>query len=73
MSSATDLGHGTPVCKCNDASCVDAHTLTQSFTDNPDIVEGAPCPIQVFTSGMRDEEYLAVAAVIDTCLGSSSR
>ncbi|KAK8017122.1 hypothetical protein PG991_008198 [Apiospora marii] len=34
----------------------------------PKVVEGAPCSIQVFTSGMRDEECLAVAAVIDACL-----
>ncbi|KAF7555720.1 hypothetical protein G7Z17_g1952 [Cylindrodendrum hubeiense] len=35
---------------------------------NSEIVEGAPCSIQVFTSRMRDEECLAVAAVIDACL-----
>ncbi|KAK8108352.1 fatty-acid amide hydrolase [Apiospora sp. TS-2023a] len=38
----------------------------------PDAVEGAPCSIQVFTSGMRDEECLAVAAVIDTCLKTTA-
>ncbi|KAK8057962.1 hypothetical protein PG996_011899 [Apiospora saccharicola] len=38
----------------------------------PDVVEGAPCSIQVFTSGMRDEECLAVAAVIDTCLKTTA-
>ncbi|KAH7128919.1 amidase signature domain-containing protein [Dactylonectria macrodidyma] len=35
---------------------------------NPDAVEGAPCSIQIFTNRMRDEECLAVAAVIDACL-----
>ncbi|KAK8061223.1 hypothetical protein PG997_015444 [Apiospora hydei] len=39
----------------------------------PDVAEGAPCSIQVFTNGMRDEECLAVAAVIDTCLKDASR
>ncbi|KAK6850342.1 acetamidase [Apiospora arundinis] len=35
---------------------------------NPDTVEGAPCSVQVFTNRMRDEECLAVAAVVDACL-----
>ncbi|KAK8021968.1 hypothetical protein PG993_012735 [Apiospora rasikravindrae] len=39
----------------------------------PEAAEGAPCSIQVFTNGMRDEECLAVAAVIDTCLKDASR
>ncbi|KAK7991182.1 hypothetical protein PG990_015462 [Apiospora arundinis] len=35
---------------------------------NPDTVEGAPCSVQIFTNRMRDEECLAVAAVVDACL-----
>ncbi|KAI0454120.1 amidase [Xylaria acuta] len=35
---------------------------------NPEVVEGAPCSIQIFTSRMRDEECLAVAGIVDECL-----
>ncbi|KAH7140409.1 amidase signature domain-containing protein [Dactylonectria estremocensis] len=35
---------------------------------NSEIVDGAPCSIQIFTSRMRDEECLEVAAVVDACL-----
>ncbi|KAI0530436.1 fatty-acid amide hydrolase [Xylaria digitata] len=35
---------------------------------NPDAVEGAPCSIQIFTSRMRDEQCLAVAGIVDTCV-----
>ncbi|KAH6962193.1 fatty-acid amide hydrolase [Ilyonectria sp. MPI-CAGE-AT-0026] len=38
----------------------------------PDVVEGAPCAIQVFTSRMRDEECLAAAGIIDSCLRKAS-
>ncbi|PGH16206.1 hypothetical protein AJ79_01974 [Helicocarpus griseus UAMH5409] len=35
---------------------------------DPELVEGAPCSIQVFTSRMRDEECLAIAKTVDECL-----
>ncbi|KAF2153878.1 amidase [Myriangium duriaei CBS 260.36] len=35
---------------------------------DPELLDGAPCSIQVFTSRMRDEECLAIAEVIDDCL-----
>ncbi|KAH9897145.1 amidase [Xylariomycetidae sp. FL2044] len=35
---------------------------------NPEAVEGAPCSIQIFTNGMRDEECLTIAKMVDTCL-----
>ncbi|KAI1735678.1 amidase [Xylaria scruposa] len=35
---------------------------------NPDVLEGAPGSIQIFTSRMRDEECLAVAGIVDECL-----
>ncbi|KFA81111.1 hypothetical protein S40288_01006 [Stachybotrys chartarum IBT 40288] len=38
-----------------------------------DVVEGAPCSIQVFTGGMRDEECLAVAEVVDQCLNKTEQ
>ncbi|TRX89199.1 hypothetical protein FHL15_009897 [Xylaria flabelliformis] len=38
---------------------------------NPDVLEGAPGSIQIFTSRMRDEECLAVAGIVDECLKDS--
>ncbi|RWA07120.1 hypothetical protein EKO27_g7989 [Xylaria grammica] len=40
---------------------------------NPEAVEGAPGSIQIFTSRMRDEECLAVAAAVDVCLRNGER
>ncbi|KIX00791.1 uncharacterized protein Z518_09856 [Rhinocladiella mackenziei CBS 650.93] len=34
----------------------------------PEIQDGAPCSIQIFTSRMRDEECLKVARIVDRCL-----
>ncbi|EHY58740.1 hypothetical protein HRR83_007464 [Exophiala dermatitidis] len=35
---------------------------------DPDLQDGAPCSIQVFTSRMQDEECLRVTRVVDSCL-----
>ncbi|KAL6246096.1 hypothetical protein RBB50_007249 [Rhinocladiella similis] len=35
---------------------------------NPELMNGAPCSLQIFTSRMRDEECLQVTSVIDECL-----
>ncbi|KAH8878812.1 amidase [Thozetella sp. PMI_491] len=35
---------------------------------HPDAVDGAPCSIQVFTRGMRDEECLVIAKTVDLAL-----
>lgn len=36
--------------------------------DDPVLIEGAPCLIQVFTSSMRDEECIAISSIIDGIL-----
>jgi amidase len=36
--------------------------------DDPELVDGMPCSIQVFTSRMRDEECLEIAGMVDKCL-----
>lgn len=63
-------GQGGPKCKLlPDHMALDQdHTLIWNGLDNPEVVEGAPCSIQIFTSRMRDEECLAAAEIIDTCL-----
>ncbi|KAI1609187.1 amidase [Exophiala viscosa] len=38
---------------------------------DPDVLDGAPCSVQVFTRGFRDEECLKVARVVDECLKQS--
>ncbi|EXJ94757.1 hypothetical protein A1O1_03155 [Capronia coronata CBS 617.96] len=35
---------------------------------NPEVLDGAPCSIQVFTSRLRDEECLKMARIVDGCL-----
>ncbi|EXJ88869.1 hypothetical protein A1O3_01933 [Capronia epimyces CBS 606.96] len=39
---------------------------------DPELQDGAPCSIQVFTSRMRDEECLRAARVVDGCLNKES-
>ena len=36
----------------------------------PDLMNGAPCVVQVFTKRMRDEECLAAASVVDACINT---
>ncbi|KAF3006276.1 hypothetical protein E8E14_007729 [Neopestalotiopsis sp. 37M] len=36
--------------------------------NNAELLQGAPCAIQLFTSMFRDEECLAIAKVVDDCL-----
>ncbi|KAH8738373.1 amidase signature domain-containing protein [Ilyonectria robusta] len=40
---------------------------------NPTLMQGAPLSIQVFTSGMRDEECLDISKVVDKSLNGTSR
>jgi hypothetical protein len=64
-------GNGTPACELiQDQAFLDpVHELIEiCCLDNPEVVEGAPCSIQIFTSRMRDEECLEVAEVVDACL-----
>lgn len=42
--------------------------LTNVFSDNAELLQGAPCSVQIFTSKFRDEECLAIAKIVDTCL-----
>ncbi|KAG5655213.1 hypothetical protein KAF25_001966 [Fusarium avenaceum] len=35
---------------------------------DPELIEGAPCSIQVFTSSMRDEECIAISSIVDKAL-----
>ncbi|KAH6952198.1 hypothetical protein FAVG1_08553 [Fusarium avenaceum] len=37
-------------------------------TYDPELIEGAPCSIQVFTSSMRDEECIAISSIVDKAL-----
>ena len=41
------------------------------YVDDPTVMSGAPCAVQVFTNRMRDEECLVVSEVIDGCLNGS--
>jgi amidase len=43
-------------------------SLADTGQDDPELSSGAPLSIQVFTTKMRDEECLQVAAVVDECL-----
>ncbi|KAI0168579.1 amidase signature domain-containing protein [Pestalotiopsis sp. NC0098] len=42
--------------------------LTNVFSDNAELLQGAPCSVQIFTSKFRDEECLSIAKIVDTCL-----
>jgi hypothetical protein len=44
--------------------------LTQ-FKDDPEAMHNMPCSLQVFTSGMRDEECLQAATLIDQCVNGT--
>lgn len=58
-------GQDGPICEFNQSNA--GYRLTESL-DDPELQDGAPCSIQVFTSRMRDEECIKVARVIDKCL-----
>lgn len=56
-----------PKCESNDH--VLQEILTSHFSiDDPEIIDGAPCSIQVVTRSMRDEECLVAAGVVDAAL-----
>jgi Asp-tRNA(Asn)/Glu-tRNA(Gln) amidotransferase A subunit family amidase len=41
---------------------------TDASVDDPDLVEGAPCSIQVMGRNMKDEDLLANAQIIEDVL-----